>query len=242
MRRALAGILIGACAVIPVGIYSLVQVTTGDSDRNAGAQLAALSLKSLAISHSVRYATVPGRVEVLVAHRDPDVGVRFDFLVAPSEVEKEQQSEILKSGDSLIGSNGGIISCRTARETCRSADGLERLRFVALTSAFMYPEAFVFDQPHSVRRIDPDVVAGVSATCFHVDVRLDVTPPAGLGIVAGKGLPLILCYSDDGIPLRWIVEEFGKAVEGLEAVAVDRTVDPSVFEPPFPVVASIYDD
>ena len=187
----------------------------------------------------------------LVVYRAPGTGFRID-LVGAIELDGDQEmDEIMKGGDILIVINDikdqssfQMYSCRTQRRSCRTADGLEILGFVSILSYFSYPLPAVYEQPHTVEEVERISAAGEEARCFLIrekDPDAEKTQPPGLGVVVGEGLPVTLCYTKDGIPLR-----FGEVQDGvdagLEATEIVRSVDESVFDLPFEFVPSVYDD
>jgi hypothetical protein len=253
MRAPLAAwAALAICAVIPIAIYFTVQLTVGnDADTSAREHLTQFSRRANRATYTAQYGGRAADGEVsreqrIAVYRQAGVPpyVRFD-LPEPIEFDDDGLEDILRGGDILIlnpDEPSVYISCRTARNSCRTADGLERLAFVSYLVLFSYPEPAPYKQPHSVRQLPDDTIAGEHASCFEV-VEPDPLPeqPPGLGVVIGEGLPAILCYADDGVPLRY-GEKQDEGVVFLDAFEVTRAVPPGTFDLPFPFVPSVYDE
>jgi hypothetical protein len=158
MRRVLFGSLFIAVASL-TGLAILWFFIGGGSDsEGAAARLTRLSRQSATLTYYARYQTEGSdgkSLDSLTVYQEPRVGFRFD-LPAPLDAEDDakQPDSVLKSGDIFILNPAlpdRLISCRTARGSCRHADGLEVLAFLTFSMLFRYDQPF-FEQPNTVTR------------------------------------------------------------------------------------------
>ncbi len=237
----------------------------GSGSGDAEATLARLSKQGEGLSYRVRYEgadpTDPMSLSDITFYREPGVGYRFDLPTpllqrAPGDIpsphldDAKIDDDLLKSGDIFIvnlersARSDQYISCRTTRATCRTADGLEVLAIASFLTLFEFDQPF-FEQPHTVTRTNAITGAGESGECFVVTQRTgtadEQATASASGFVPGAGLPETLCYAADGIPLGGLVSDTAPNMNWLKAVELERRVDSAVFDPPFPVVPSIYD-
>jgi len=252
MRRALLGsLLIAIAALIGFGVFwFFVRGRHGNED--AAGTLARLSKQGAALTYYARYEGAgksdPTETVFLTVYNKPGVGFRFE-LAAPLDPEDDakQRDDVLKSGDIFIVNlplTGGFISCRTVRQSCRTADGLEVLVILSFSTLFRYDSPF-FEQPHTVTRGDDILAAGETASCFVVTQRTgtknEQATAESSGFVPGAGLPKTLCYASDGVPVGGLLSDTPPNTDWIKAVEIKRGVDNAVFEPPFPIVPSVYD-
>jgi hypothetical protein len=253
MRRALIGsLLIAIAAVIGLGVFWLFE-RGGQGSEDADATLTRLSKQSGDLTYYARYQGADqndaNSLSSIALYNKPGVGFRFD-LPTPLLSAKEDanlDNDVLRSGDILIVNltlPERYISCRTLRQTCRTADGLERLTIVSFLTLFRFDPP-LFEQPHSVRRTADISALGETAKCFVISRRSvskneQATADASSSI-SDKGLPKTICYTNDGVPLGGLVSDSPPNTNWIKAVELKREVDDAAFKPPFPMVSSVYD-
>jgi hypothetical protein len=210
--------------------------------------LESYSARGLTGTYVARYGpgaslAIPGE---LVLYRAPGIGLRIDLpepIHAEWDAEDEDIEEIMKGGDILIfnpSHEQTWISCLTTRRSCRSADGLEALAFSAFGLLFHYPEGAVYEQAHTVTRLPDETIAGEKARCFEVASDPTGQQRENLGVVVGEGLPVVLCYANDGVPLRYGQDQ-GGTMTYIDALEVTREVRSDAFELPYTFLPSTYD-
>jgi hypothetical protein len=248
--RLLSYVALAICGVTPVVLYAIVQAFVGASPSPKD-ELRRLSQLSLSATYSARYGDPNDPNDLITVHQlvsAPGTPVRFRYdFPEPLAHEDigEPNEDVLKGGDVLIFNHDYPeegLSCRTERGSCRSIDALELIAFVSLTSLFTYDFPRTLERPHSVRSLPGEVIAGERARCYRIDgVEQSVDEPTGSN-ESGEGLPRILCYAEDGVPLRLgQASEDGGGFDYVDAVSVSRDVSLDVFEPPFEFVPSVYD-
>ena len=253
MRRVYLGPIVAAmAAALGIGLWwFLAQGNDGSSD--ADATLARLSKLGEGQTYYVRYAGAnandPNSLVPITFYFKPGVGFRVD-LASPLDAtdDAKNDSDLLKSGDIFIinpALRQPYASCRTARQTCRAADGLEVLGMESLLALFRYDTPF-FDQPHTVSRTSDISAVGETARCFVISQRPtanenEQATAERSGFVPGAGLPKTFCYTDDGIPLGGLVSDTPPNSSWIKAAELKREVDDAAFDLPFPMVPSTYD-
>lgn len=223
----------------------------GHHNDDAAATLTRLSKQGESLTYYARYEAADASNETpgsfITIYNKPGIGLRFDLGAPLHGDDATSEDDVLSGGDILVVNRAlpqPFVSCRTTRQSCRTADGLERLAIVTFSALFRYDQP-VFDQPHTVSAGGDISAAGETAKCFVITRRMGSSSEQATaersGFVPGADLPETFCYAPDGLPLGGLVSAT-QPNTWIKAVEVKRDVGDAVFEPPFPLVHSVYDD